>query len=423
MFTLSYKRYVLAALTTVYAVNLFDRGLMFMLLQPIKEDLVLSDTQLGLLTGIAFGVFYATLGVPIARWADRGNRVTIMALSMGVWGLTAIGCGFVSSYVQLVVARVLAGVGDAGCQPPTYSLLGDYFPGAAERTRAMYIWFLAPPVSCLVCFATGGWVNEHYGWRTAFVLTGILGVVLTILIKLTLAEPRARVRPTVAPPPAPPFINVLHILWRQRSCRHLMIAGTLLMIVGQGAVTWQAAFLIRNHGMGTAELGLTMGLIVGIGGTASLLTGSYIVSRWFTGNEPAQLRLLAFAVACGTPIFITFLTATEKEVALFALLLQTIAFTIFSAPTAVMLQRLVPDDMRATVNLTLQFFSTLIGMGIGPLLVGSLSDIFRPQLGDDALRYAMMLMSVLWPVTAYYYVKVGRTISEDIENVAQYKAA
>src|SRR5690349_1463529 len=150
MFSTGYERYVLATLTLVYTLNYLDRGLIILLLQPIKEDLHLSDTQLGFVTGIAFALFYATLGLPIARWADRGNRVTITSIAIGLWGLTVMVCLFVSNLVQLVLARIAAAVGESGCMPPTYSLVGDYFPAPAARTRAMAIYWLASPLALLI---------------------------------------------------------------------------------------------------------------------------------------------------------------------------------------------------------------------------------------------------------------------------------
>src|ERR1700733_313850 len=172
MFSEAYKRYVLGALTFVYALNYLDRGLILLLLQPIKDDLHLSDTQLGFLTGIAFGLFYATLGVPIARWSDRGNRVTITSMAIALWGMTVMSCLFVSNFAQLLAARVAAAVGESGCMPPTYSLIGDYFPAATERTRAMAIYMLAGPLAAIVSFVLGGWLNELYGWRVTFFVMG-----------------------------------------------------------------------------------------------------------------------------------------------------------------------------------------------------------------------------------------------------------
>src|SRR5258708_3803765 len=187
-----YRWYVLGILTLVYTLNYVDQGLMGLLLQPIKDDLHLSDTRLGFITGIAFALFYATLGLPIARWADRGNRVTITSIAIGLWGATVMLSLFVTTFFQLVFARVAAAVGESGCMPPTYSLVGDYFPAAAERTRAMSIYWLGSPVAVLVSFIVGGQLNEIYGWRTTFFLGGAPALLVAGLVKMTIREPRAR---------------------------------------------------------------------------------------------------------------------------------------------------------------------------------------------------------------------------------------
>ena len=223
MFSNGYRRYVLGALTAVFTLNYVDRALMGLLMQPIKADLHLSDTQLGFLTGMAFALLYATLGIPVARWADRGNRVTLTAIAIALWGGTVAVCLYVSNFFQLMGARVLAGAGEAGCMPPTYSLLGDYFPLAKERTRAMAIYWLANPLAGALGYILGGWLNELYGWRVTFLVMGIPGLLLGILVKLTVTEPRIQATGQLAPHrPVPRMIDVACILWRGRSSRQLV---------------------------------------------------------------------------------------------------------------------------------------------------------------------------------------------------------
>lgn len=418
MFTTAYKRYVLGAMTVVYLFNLVDRGLMMLLLEPIKKDLHLSDTQLGLLTGIAFGLFYATMGVPLARWADRGNRVTITSLAIGLWGLTVMACLLVTNYVQLVIARIAAAVGEAGCKPPTYSLVGDYFPEPAERTRAMAIYLTGAPASALLSFILGGWLNEMYGWRATFFLLGVPGLLLAVLVKLTIVEPRSRV--TEAPRPAPSMRTVFLTLWRQRSCRHLGFALVLLYTMSMGMAPWYAAFMIRSHGMGTTELGVWLGLIISLGGIVGILVGGYAASLWGEDNEPRQMRMSAVTVAALVPFFIAFLTVPEKYQALMALVPLVVVFNVFLGPTYALLQRLVPDDMRATMMSVVMMLANLLGMGLGPQIVGILSDLLRPTLHTDSLRYAMLIMSFVALWSAYHFWHVGRTVVEDLRQVARH---
>jgi MFS family permease len=424
MFTPNYKRYVLVAMTTIYTVNLLDRGLMTILLQPIKEDLHLTDTQLGLVTGVVFGLFYAILGLPIARWADRGNRVSITSLAIGLWSLTVMGCVFVSSYLQLVLARICAGIGESGCRAPIYSLLGDYFPGPAERTRAMYLWDMSGPLAGLVSFVAAGWLNEAYGWRLTFFLVGLPGVLLALLFKWTVVEPRARAGRTEHHAQKPTQLkSVLLILWTQRSCRRLTVAMVLIFTMAQGLAPWYAAFMIRSHGMGTAELGVWLGLAWGASGLLGLLLGAYMVGRWFSGDERRLLRMSALTAALNFPCFAAFLLLPHRYLALSALLPQSVLLYLFMSPVAVFLQRLVPDDMRATMFAVVMLLANLIGMGIGPQLVGVLSDLLTPAYGPHALRYAMLVVSLLIVAAGYYLWAASRTIQEDLAAMARGQAA
>jgi predicted MFS family arabinose efflux permease len=391
---------------------------MILFLQPIKEDLRLSDTQLGLLTGIAFGLFYATFGVPLARWADRGNRVTLTAVAIGLWGVTVMLCLFVTNYAQLVLCRVFAAVGESGCKPPTYSLLGDYFPETAARTRAMSIYIAGSPLSNLLSFFLGGWLNELYGWRMTFFLLGIPGLILALLVKTTIAEPRARQLRVGMGPAPPPLKAVLSTLWRRRSLRHLSMALILYYTMGLGLGPWYAAFMMRSHGMGTGQLGVWLGLIFSIAGVAGVLVGGYVTGRWFAANESGQMRLSAAMVAALVPCYIAFLTLPGSRQALFALIPLMLIFSIFLGPTYVLMQRLVADPMRATVMAVVMLLANLIGFGIGPQVVGMLSDFMTPIVGNDGLRYAMLSMSFVALWSAYHFWCVARTVAGDLATVA-----
>jgi MFS family permease len=418
MFSAGYKRYALAGLTAVWMLNLVDRALMMLLLQPIKEDLKLSDTQLGLLTGIAFGLFYAVFGLPVARWADRGNRVTITSIAIGLWGVTVMSCLFVTNYVQLALARVAAAIGESGCKPPTYSLVGDYFPEVTERTRAMAIYMAGGPLAALVSFIVGGWLNELYGWRMTFFLMGIPGLALAVLVKLSIVEPRSLKAERVETRKPPAMKEILRILWRQRSCRHLCIALILLYTMGYGLGPWYAAFLMRSHGMGTAEVGLWLGLIISLGGMGGILAGSYFANRWFTGDERAQMRFAAATMVLLVPCFVAFLTLPDKHQALMAFVPLQLVLSAFTGPTYVLMQRLVVDDMRATMMAVIMLLTNLLGMGIGPQLVGVLSDLLMPMFAVDSLRYAMLLTSLIALWSAYHFGRVSQTVRADLSTMA-----
>lgn len=413
-FSTAYSRYALAIMTLVYTMNLVDRGLIMLLLQPIKEDLELSDSQLGFVTGIAFGLFYATVGVPLARWADRGNRVTVTSVAIGLWGLTVMSGMLVTNYIQLVLARIGAAVGESGCKPPTYSLVGDYFPEPAARTRAMAVYMTGGPLALLLSFVLGGWLNESHGWRMAFFLMGIPGLLLAIIVKLTIVEPRQRAGIPIAPAPLPSMRSVFAVLWRQRASRHMCLALILLYTMGYGLSPWYAAFMTRAHGMGTAELGVWLGLIFSLAGVAGVLLGGYVANRWFSRDARGQLRMSAVATAAVMPCFVAFLTLAGKYEALMTLIPLMLVFNFFLGPTYALMQRLVPDDMRATMMAVVMLLVNLIGFGIGPQVVGVLSDLLMPMTGTDSLRYAMLAVSFIAFWSGYHFWKAGQTVGEDL---------
>lgn len=412
----AHKGYMLALLTGVTTLNYLDRVLMGLVLQPIKEDLRLSDTQLGFLTGIAFALFYATLGIPVSRWADRGNRVTITSLAIGLWGLTVMMCLFVANFAQLLLARIAAAVGEAGCLPPTYSLVGDYFPRAGERARALAIYMAANPLAVLVGSVAGGWLNTHYGWRTAFFIIGIPGLLMAVLVKGTVAEPRLHDATNRRQLQALPRItDVFRALWRQSSSRHLVAGYILFWTLGLGLTPWYAAFMIRSHGSTTAEFGLWFGLIAGVTGFAAMVFGGYATGRWLVHDEARQLRLISLMSALLFPCFALFLLLPLQYQAWLAFIPLVLVFNCFSGPLYALMQRLVPDSMRATSLAVVLLLTNLIGLGCGPQIVGILSDALEPSLGIDSLRYAMLSMSFATLCAAYHFWRASGTVAQDLK--------
>lgn len=413
-----YRSYALGLASAVYMVNLLDRFVMGLLLEPIRIDLHLSDTQLGLLTGLAFGVFYALAGVPIARLADRGNRVTITSVALAAWSATVMASLFVTSFAQLAVARVAAAVGEAGCKPPTYSLVGDYFPEPAARTRAMAVYWMGAPLATLLSFIWGGWLSEHYGWRITLFCLGVPGIFLAVLVKLTLHEPR---QPCAGAGPArvstlPPatLTEVFSALWRRRTCRRLVIALVLFFTMAFGLSPWNTVLLMRVHGIPASELGVKMGLIVGVGGLIGVLFGGYVATRWFGESARQQMRMCAISIAVSLPCYLTFLLASDDTLALAMLLPTMLVFNIFVAPTYALLQRLVPDEVRASTMAVVMLAYNLIGMGLGPQVVGLLSDLMTPVLGVQALRYAMVFVMLIAGGSVYFFWRSADTIEVDL---------
>jgi MFS family permease len=407
----THPRYSLALLTLICTMSYLDRDLLVLFLQSIKGDLGLTDTQLGSLTGIAFGLFYATLGVPVARWADRGNRLTIAALAVALWGVTALCYPWIATFTGILLARIAAGVGEAGCIPPTYSLLGDYFPEASRRVRAMAFFWLAGPVAALLSFIGGAQLGQRYGWRTIIFALAIPAMGLAALTKWTLVEPREACGSQRAfHGAAPRTKQVLVGLWRQSSSRHLAAGIVLIFAMGQGLSPWYGAFMMRSHNMDAHELGLWFGLIFGVAGAGGILLGGYVADRWFASDEGLQMKLGAALLATLFPCFLTFLLIQGKYASLAALVPLTLAFNVFLGPTFAILQRLLPGDMRATALSVVLLVANILGMGVAPQLIGVLSDAVRPIFRADSLRYAMSCFSVLALWAAYHFYAAGKTV-------------
>jgi MFS family permease len=416
MFSQNYKRYVLFLMAAVFTMNYADRYLLSVMLQSIKEDLLLTDTQLGFLSGIAFAVFYITLGIPIARWADRGNRVTIASLAMGMWGVMVMLCGMVTGFVQLALVRIGAAVGEAGCMPPTYSLVGDYFPGR-ERARALSIYALGGPMSGLVGLTLGGWLNQRFGWRTAFMLAAVPGLLIAVAVKLSIVEPRVASPAGTDKRPQPPIAGVVLALWRKTSFRHLTFSMMLLAIVAIGFMPWYAAFMIRSHGMTSGEVGIWLGVIFSVCGLIGTYGGGHLAGRYLEDREDLQLRYGAVGVGLIFPCTAVFLLAPNKYASLAAFMPMIFLFHIFIGPLYALMQRLVTDEMRATSIAVALMISNLVGMGLGPQVVGILSDRWAPSRGADSLKWAMLAVSsvVLW--SAWHFWRASRTIRSDLSDM------
>lgn len=347
-------------------------------------------------------------------------------MMIGLWGIAMMGCVLVSSFAQLIVARMLTAVGEAGAMPPTYSLLGDYFPGAAERTRSMTFYMLANPLSFLLAFVVGGLLNDRYGWRIAFLGVGAPALVLAPLLKMSIREPRGE---TPASQPINAFWSevksISGSLWHQPSARHLVIGLIFAYTVGLALAPWYGAFMMRIHGTSVAQLGAYFGAIFGIGGFVGVLLGGYVAERWFVQDERGQMRAVAVVVALLTPCVALFVLLPGQIPALGALLVFVLAANFLFGPVFALLQRLVADSARATAAAVVLLVCNLIGMGVGPQMVGMLSDALAGPAGPYSLRYSMLAISFLALAAAYHFWKVGTSIDEDLAarqaiNVAPY---
>ncbi len=409
------RRYVLGVLVVVYTFNFIDRQILSILLEPIKEDLGLSDTQLGLLTGFAFAAFYATLGMPIARFADRGNRRNLIALSLTIWSAMTALSGVAVNFWQLLVARIGVGVGEAGCSPASHAIIADYY-SAKSRATALGIYSLGIPIGILFGFYLGGTINELFGWRTAFLVVGLPGLLLALLVRFTVREPpRGMAEGRTAAALQPGIGETLRYLLSKRSFRHLAFGAALTAFVGYGFVTWTPSFLIRSHGMNTGEIGKWLGLIVGIAGGAGISLGGFLADRWGSRDTRWYMWIVSVALLIGVPFSIAAFLAPSSAQALWYFVVPVMLGSFYQATTFSQTQGLVGLRMRAVAAGVLLFIINIIGLGAGPTFVGFVADLLAPRFGVESLRYALLLCSLVNVWAAVHYFVAGRHLEDDLE--------
>jgi predicted MFS family arabinose efflux permease len=413
--TMGKRHYALFMLVLVYTLNFIDRNILATLLESIKLELGVSDQLLGLLAGFTFALFYATLGIPIASWADRANRRNIIAWAVAVWsGMTAL-CGVAQNFTQLALARIGVGIGEAGCSPPAHSLIADYYP-PEQRATALGIYSLGIPFGIMFGFFVGGWINELYGWRSAFFVVGIPGILLALLFRFTVWEPpRGASEARIAADARPTLMETCRFLSKRRSFIHLAIGAGLAAFVGYGVITFFPAFLIRSHGMESGAVGTWLGLILGIPGGIGIFLGGYCADRFGAHDPRWKLWTVTVTGLVSVPLAVAVYLAETATAALWLFALPIMLSNFYQATTFAQTQSLVGLRMRSVASAILLLIINLIGLGLGPWAVGLLSDLLRPAYGNESLRYALLFISLLGVWSAAHYFRAGQLLPADLQ--------
>ena len=414
LFSAATRRYVLSILVVVYTFNFIDRQILSILLEPIKNELQVSDTALGALSGFAFALFYATLGIPIARLADRSSRRSLIAVALALWsGMTALS-GIAQNYWQLLAARIGVAVGEAGCSPPAHSLIADYYP-AHQRATALGIYSLGIPFGILFGFIAGGWIEQFFGWRVAFFVVGLPGLALAVIFWLTVREPpRGLAEGRVVSAEQPSVNEAFKYLWNKKSLRHLATGGALTAFVGYGLTTWAPSFLSRSHEMSSGEIGTWLGLILGIPGGIGIVLGGVLADRFGSRDTRWYLWIVTVALVLSTPFSLAVFLSPTATGALLFLMLPVLLGNFYQATTFSQTQGLVPLGMRAVAAAVLLFIINIIGLGLGPQAVGIVSDLLKPEYGDDSIRYSLMIFSLVNLWSAWHYYLAGKYLKDEL---------
>jgi MFS family permease len=415
----AYAYYVLGVLVLGYLVNVMDRAVLAVLLESIKREFTLSDAQLGLLSGLSFALFYATLGIPIAIWADRWNRRNVLALAIATWSVMTALCGLASSFSWLLLARAGTAAGEAGGTPPSHALISDYF-SRSKRATALAIYALGVPLGAWVGSQFGGAVNYYYDWRTTFIVIGLPGIAVALLVAFTVREPprgmAENLAAAAAKNSAPPILEVLRYLWRRTSFRHICLAAALHSVVWYSGSQLNASFFQRSHGMTSKDAGFWLGLLAAIGAIGTFV-GGYLADRLSVLNNDRRwyARLPGLATLAMVPFqFVAYLT-NDHAILIASFAIMTILASFFFGPSFAMTQGLAPVRMRAVATSILLFVQTMIGQGIGPYLAGRISDQLHPAYGRESLRYALVVVGLVNIWAAFHYFWGARTLRADFD--------
>jgi MFS family permease len=391
-------RFVLAVLFLVYVMNFVDRQVLSILIDPIKADLGVSDTAMGLLVGLAFAVFYTFAGIPIARWADTGSRRTVIVFSLTLWSLMTAASGLARSFLTLALARVGVGVGEAGGTPPSHSLISDYFP-PEKRATALALYGNGVYVGAGLGILAGGLLEQAFGdWRTAFLAVGLAGLPLALLVRFGVIElPRGASEAPAAAAPAPAaaavsFGAVMRFLFSRRSFVWLVAGACFGSVSGYGILNWGAVFLGRVHGLSYAEIGTWLGLTIMLAGCAGVSFGGWLADRLGRRDARWYMRMPALVSVLALPFALGFLLLPDAVAAMACFVPFYAISNMYVGPLWSTAQNLARPDMRATASAVLLFILNIVGLGLGPTLVGVLNDLLQPTQGALAVRWSLLLV-------------------------------
>lgn len=413
----SIRTTALALLFLVSFFNYMDRYMLAVLLPAIKADLQLSDTEIGFITGLAFTLFYATMGIPIARLADRYSRKNIIAIALTVWSAMTAVCGLAQNFVQLAIARVMVGVGEAGASPPSHSLIADLFP-VEKRARALSVYALGAPVGILIGFMLGGWITQLYGWRAALFTVGIPGILVALLVYRKLHEPERGAADGLArKTEVQPFWFSLKTLMASPTFRHLSVGTGLYTVVWLGVVQWLPSFFTRSFGLEIGEIGTWLAVILSVSQIIGMLLGGWLADRLGAADLRWYVWVPSLAILVSTPMFaLTFLTQ-NSTVAFLSLFLPFMIGVMQGPPSFAVAQGLADIRMRAMAAALLLLITNLIGGGIGPQAVGIMSDYLAPRFNADSLRYSLLTVSIIFGLwSSLHYFLAGKTIRREFRS-------
>jgi MFS family permease len=409
------RAYILFILVLVYTFNFIDRQIIGILAVPIKADLNLTDTELGLMGGLAFALFYTGLGIPVALLADRFSRTWIMTGALTIWSAMTAACGLATNFWQLFAARLGVGIGEAGGVAPAYSLISDYFP-PSQRARAMSIYSFGIPIGSAVGIVFGGVIASMISWRWAFFIVGVAGILIAPIFRLTLKEPvRGQFDRQREKEPPPGLARIFRKLAKKPSFWLLALGASCSSMMGYGMFFWLPSFFVRSFDMTLLNASLAFGAVLLVGGVAGIWAGGWMGDRFGHANKAQYARIPAFAFLATIPFYLVAILSPVPMVTFIVLLVPTALGLAWLGPVISTIQHLVRPDMRAAASAIFLFINNLIGIGIGTYAIGAVSDLLQSRYGDDSLRYSILAGTGFYVIAAIFFLLAARSLARDWE--------
>lgn len=408
---------MLWTLLVVYILNFLDRQVVNILAEPIARDLKLSDTQIGLMTGLAFALFYTVLGIPIARYADNPgtNRVGLISVALAVWSGMTLLCGMAQNYTQLLLARIGVGVGEAGCTPAAHSLITDSVP-AERRSSAIAFYGLGIPIGTLLGMIVGGVINDMWGWRVAFMVVGVPGILLALFLRHLIREPRHHVE-SGGPKPQSTMTagEALKEVFGTRTFAYLAIAASVTAFLGYGKAVWAVILFQRSHGLSPGETGLLLGIVLGIAGVIGTWLGGFLADRYGRVEKRHILSGPAIGMTIAAPVLFLGYWVTEWHIAITLLIIPTMFNALYYGPTFACVHSLVRPEARAMGSAVMLFLQNLIGLGLGPLVFGWVSETLKPVAGAESVRWVLFGAAWFGLIPAFFFWRASLRLKNDLK--------
>lgn len=394
------RNYLLGVLVAFATLNQLDRQLMAILLEPIRQEFSFSDIELGLLSGAAFAVLYAALSIPAAVWAVRGSRRNLIAAAGAVWGATTLLIGFAQSFWQLLLGRIGTGIGEAGAMPASHSIISDLY-APHERAGAMSVWAMGSNLGVFAAFLIGGYIGHRYGWRAAFISAGFATCVVSLLTFVTVREPERQDDARSAALRQGPSVALLReavtIMWSDSAIRHTVIGSTIIAVISYGAVTWLPSFLLRSHGLTLPIAGAYLAVVIGLGGAFGTYIGGRLTDRLRRRDIGWSLWFVALVYLATRPFSIYFYLSSDTVSALAAFILPAMVGALYLGPAIAVLHNRISPALRPAVSAIFLMLVNLIGLGLGPVLVGMMSEwLFGYSPNALGLALATLQIGSLW---------------------------